>query len=230
MLDKWLNIFKKTYLFNDISDIELTKMFKCLNPSFNSYKKNNIIATMGETFTGIGILLSGSALIVKDNAAGERVIMDILKPGDMFGEMAAFSRIGKWPATITTQDDCNVVTIPANSLISNCGLLCEGHRIMIQNLLKIISEKALMLNRKVEYLSIKSLRGRIGAYLIEQYNMTGKKSFLLSMKRNELAEFMNIPRPSLSREMCKMRDEGLIEFHRSSIKIFDVDALKISLL
>ena len=49
---------------------------------------------------------------------------------------------------------------------------------------------------------------------------------MLPLKRNEMADFLNIARPSLSREMCRMRDEGIIDFHRESIKIKDPDALK----
>ena len=94
------------------------------------------------------------------------------------------------------------------------------------NMLNIISNKALILNRKVEYLSIRSIRGKIIHYLLEQYKHKGKNNFTLPLNRTELADFLNIPRPSLSREMCRMRDEGLIDFHRSSIKINNVENLK----
>ena len=93
-------------------------------------------------------------------------------------------------------------------------------------MLKIISEKALMLNRKVEYLALISVRQKIATYLLEQYKITKSKTFLLPLNRQELAEFLNVSRPSLSREMCRMRDEGIIDFHMSTIKILDLDVLK----
>ena len=95
-------------------------------------------------------------------------------------------------------------------------------------MLRIISEKALLLNRKVEYLAIKSLRGKICTYLLEQHQRTGMTTFMLPLKRCELADLLNVSRPSLSREMCKMRDEGIIDFHRSSIRIKNMEALKRS--
>ena len=49
---------------------------------------------------------------------------------------------------------------------------------------------------------------------------------MLAMNRNEMADFLNVARPSLSREMCRMRDEGIIDFHRSSVRIMDMEALK----
>ncbi|HEY8349361.1 MAG TPA: helix-turn-helix domain-containing protein, partial [Clostridia bacterium] len=62
--------------------------------------------------------------------------------------------------------------------------------------------------------------------LLEQYKKSGKTTFMLAMNRNELADFLNVARPSLSREMCRMRDEGMIDFHRSSVQIRDMEALK----
>jgi CRP-like cAMP-binding protein len=70
------------------------------------------------------------------------------------------------------------------------------------------------------------MRGRIAIFFLEQYKKTGQSTFMLSMNRNELADFLNVSRPSLSREMSKMRDEGLIDFHRSSIRLKDIGALK----
>ena len=70
------------------------------------------------------------------------------------------------------------------------------------------------------------MRGKISAFLLEQYEKQGSATFILPLKRNEMAEFLNVARPSLSREMCRMRDEGLIDFHQSTIKIKDLEALK----
>jgi cAMP-binding proteins - catabolite gene activator and regulatory subunit of cAMP-dependent protein kinases len=93
-------------------------------------------------------------------------------------------------------------------------------------MLKLISDKTLMLNKQVEYLSMKSMRGKISSFLIEQYKKTGYTTFILPMMRNELADFLNVSRPSMSREMGRMRDEGVIDFHKSSIRIKDIAALK----
>jgi CRP-like cAMP-binding protein len=97
---------------------------------------------------------------------------------------------------------------------------------LITNMLQVISGKALLLDRKVEYLAMKSLRGRIGALFLEEHKKKGASTFMLSMKRNEIADFLNVTRPSLSREMCRMRDEGIIDFHMASVQIKDLDKLR----
>jgi CRP-like cAMP-binding protein len=164
--------------------------------------------------------------VVKENAAGERIIFSILKKGELFGEMAAFSGSGRWPATIIAQTDCIVMYVPSDKLVGQCAASCTGHRKLVMNMLGILSRKAITLNRQLEFLSIRSMRARIAAFLLEQYKKSGQATFMLDMNRNEMADFLNVARPSLSREMCRMRDEGILDFHRSSVQIRDIGALK----
>ncbi len=226
MFKKWTKVFSECALFKGIDPEELNVVFTCLKPKVSSYEKNEWVAVAGENFTGLGVVLTGEVVVAKENAAGNRVIMAVNVPGEMFGEMAAFSGEGVWPVAVMARTACTVMFLPAGKIVGNCERVCASHRLLITNLLEIVSGKALMLHRKVEYLAIKSLRGKISAFLLEQHKRMGSPTFILPLKRNELADFLNVSRPSLSREMCRMRDEGVIDFHRDSIKIKEVDALK----
>ncbi len=201
-------------------------MLQCLNPALRKYKKNEYLSVQGDDFYALGILLAGEAMVVKDNAAGQRTIMTVLGEGDIFGETAAFSGEKKWPASVIAQRNCQALFLPPEKITGNCCRQCPSHRRLITNMLRIVSDRALALSKKVEYLSIKSIRGKIATFLFEQYQKQGSATFMLPLKRNEMAEFLNVARPSLSREMCRMREEGVIDFHRSSIKIKNVEALK----
>lgn len=212
-------------LFEKMDNEELSMLLDCLKPRIRKFSKNDIANVAGEPFEGIGVVLSGQAAVVKESAAGNRIILAMLKPGDLFGEMAAFSGSSKWPATVIAQTACSIMYIPPDKIIGQCERACQSHRTLIMNMLGILSKKALTLSRKLEYLSIKSMRGRIANFLLEQYKKTGQTTFLLPMNRNELADFLNVSRPSLSREMCKMRDEELIDFHRSSVQLKNIGEL-----
>ncbi|MDI3481306.1 MAG: hypothetical protein PWQ97_961 [Tepidanaerobacteraceae bacterium] len=216
-------------LFTGIAKEELTSLLNCLNPKICSYKKNDYITIAGNNFDSVGILLEGEATVNKENAAGNRTMMTILKPGDMFGEMVAFSKRSIWPATVQAHEDCKVMFLAREKIIGECEKACPWHNMLIQNILGILSERALMLNRKVEYLTITGIREKISTFLLEQYKKTGKTTFMLPMNRKELAEFLNVSRPSLSREMCRMRDEGIIDFHMATVKILNLDELKESM-
>ncbi|TEB11507.1 cAMP-activated global transcriptional regulator CRP [Pelotomaculum sp. FP] len=226
MFKKWMKVLTACALFEGISPEELNIVLSCLNPKVSDYDKNELLTVTGERLSGLGIVLAGEVVVAKENAAGNRVIMAVNGPGEMFGEIAAFSEDGVWPASVVARGACSVMLLPAGKIVGNCERSCGSHRLLITNMLNIVSNKALMLTRKVEYLAIRSLRGKISAFLLEQYKKTGKDTFMMPLKRNELADFLNVSRPSLSREMSRMRDEEVIDFHRDSIKIKQVDALR----
>lgn len=213
-------------LFRGVSSEELTRMLRCLQPVRRRYDKGASIAVAGEPFTGVGIVVSGTAAVTKESATGDRLILAMLEPPMMFGEMVAFSDTTVWPATVAAQGECEVIFVPTHRIIGQCESSCAFHRQLIHNMLAIVSNRALMLNRKVEYLLLRSVREKVATYLLEQHRQVGKATFILPLDRNEMADFLNVARPALSREMGRMRDEGLIDFHRASVKILDVNALK----
>lgn len=226
MFNKWMSVLTKCALFEGIRPEDLNIVLSCLNPKVSGYDKNETLTVTGERLSGLGIVLSGEVVVAKENAAGTRVIMAFNGPGEMFGEIAAFSDDAVWPASVVARRACTVMLLPAGKIVGNCERSCGSHKLLISNMLSIVSNKALMLTRKVEYLAIRSLRAKISTFLLEQFKRTGKETFMLPLKRNELADFLNVSRPSLSREMSRMRDEGVIDFHRDSIKIIQVDALR----
>lgn len=226
MYKRWLSILIKSPLFYNMDILELNIMLECLRPRVRTYRKSEVISTEGEELREMGIVLTGSVAIGKTNAGGSRTIMTILNPPHMFGEIAAFSHAKIWPATVIAQESTEIMFISPQKIIGRCEKSCPYHRMLINNILSIISNRALMLNKKVEYLTIKSVRGKISAFLLDQYKLSKSKTLYMTMNRSELAEFLNVTRPSLSREMCRMRDEGIIEFYKSSVKILDIEGLR----
>lgn len=216
-----------TPLFQEISPAALEVMLDCLQPKIYNYNKNSYITVEGETYTGLGILLTGEASIIKESASGSRIIMTVIGAGDLFGEMIAFSKKQHWPASVFAQTACSVMMLSPEKIIGgDCTNVCASYKQLIKNILVILSTKALMLNQKVEYLSIKSMREKISVYLLEHYKINRKSTFILPLKRNELADFLNVSRTALSRELGRMRDEGIIEFYRTSVKINNLALLQ----
>lgn len=224
MYEIWISFLSKNKLFEEISEVELLAMLNCLKPVIRDYSKDELVALEGDKLSHIGIILQGTAKVLKENSEGNSVIISLLKPQDMYGEIAAFSQKRVFPSSVYAQENIKVMLLEPGKLVGTCEKSCTFHKNLIFNLLKIISTKALMLNRKVEYLSKRTLRGKLKAFLLEEERKNGD-SFTLPMNRDELADFLNVTRPSLSRELCAMRDEGIIEFSKSKVKILDKEAL-----
>ncbi len=226
MFEQYMKSLTKASLFRGFKEIELTSLMDCLCPKVIAIKKNESIAMTGEIFDSIGIILTGGAAVYRENAAGDRILITLLGAGDMFGEMLAFSNTRIWPVTVIVQEDCEVLFLGREKIVGECDRMCPWHRSLIGNMLKILSEKALFLNKRVEYLSIKSMRGKIATYLLEQSKKAGSALFMLPMSRSDMADYLNVSRPSMSREMARMKDEGIIDYHLATIQIKDLHVLK----
>ncbi len=226
MDEKWLSLLADCPLFEGIDQHEIKSIVKCMDLSVLNYSKHDYLTHAGQDFTDIGIVLSGTVALTKETASGNRVIIGLLGAGEMFGEMMAYSEKSSYSMTVIAHDDCVVIYFPRDKIIGCCEKACICHKNLILNMLKIVSNKATMLNKKVDYLAIKTLRGKISTFLLEEYKKGTNNTFQLPLNRNELADFLNTSRPSLSRELCKMRDEGLIDFHSTAIKIKNLDGLK----
>lgn len=223
-IEPWLPVLLENRLFKGISTKELTGMLLCSGAYLSSFKKSETVAIENEKLNGIGIILEGSVSIGKDSASGDRMMMARLDHGEIFGEVAAFAG-NVWTATVISEKDTRILFIPPGPLLEMDDSKCPGRQKVILNLLHIVSIKAKRLNEKIEILSLKGIRKKICSYLMMQYQKTRKKEFVVPLKRGEMAEFLQVSRPSLSRELIRLKDEGIIDFKGSHFHLIDIESL-----
>ena len=213
-------------LFQGIAPQELDALLLCFNPMIKRYEKGEIAVAAGDALTGIGIVVSGEVEILHENAAGSKSLLSFVGQGQTFGEIAAFAGQGIWPATVTARQSSVLLFIPPERFLGSCPRACGFHKTLIQNMLKILAEKAIRLNKKVEYLEIKGIRPKLCAYLLEQRKLNGSDTFILPMSKSELADYLSVSRPSMSRELGQMRDEKLLDFYLSSVRLLNIAVTK----
>jgi CRP-like cAMP-binding protein len=226
MIEKYMDTILKIKLFDGINREELIGMMPCLNPTILTYSKGEYIKMTGDKVENFGVILEGKVTVSKENEGGNTLIIAHLETLDLFGEIIAFAMAEEWNVTVTAIEPTTVLFLPKERLVSQCGHVCRWHKQLIQNMLTILSQKAMQLNKKVEYVSLKSISSKLAKYILEQHHIAGEKTFTIPLNRNQLADFLNVSRPSMSREMSKMRDKGLIDFHLSTIRVTDEAGLK----
>jgi CRP-like cAMP-binding protein len=229
MYQEWIKTLDSCVLFGGIDHESLSVMLDCLKPRIVRCKQREIIVAYGQRFQGIGIIASGKVALTKETYSGNRIIMGILDAGEIFGEVVAFSDNRVWPMTVIAQDESTLLFLPPEKISEHCSNICASHNILIMNMLKILSNRASMLDKKIEHISVRNIRGKISSYLLDVYHRQNANTLILSMKRHEMADYLNIPRPSLSREMGLMRDDGIIEFDGSHINVKNIFALEKSI-
>ena len=212
---------KRCILFKDIKYEDLSNFLNMSNYTIKKYPKGNMVVFEGSKCEELGILLEGLLEAQALYPSGKLLTLTRLKPVEIFGEAILFSKMNKFPATIGAIKDSKIMFIKKEDLI-NCLTNC--HKFM-ENFLELLSNKLLILNKKIKMLSLESIRKKIGNFLMEEHKKQGSNIIKVSLSRKEMAEHMGIQRPSLSRELIKMRDSGIIDFNREVIIIKDMSAL-----
>ncbi|MDD2533506.1 MAG: Crp/Fnr family transcriptional regulator [Eubacteriales bacterium] len=201
-------------------------MMPCFNPVIKTFVKDDTIIRVGDPQDSIGIVLDGEITVQKEDYAGNRLIIGNFGPADIFGEVAAFAKIGFWPNMVVANTKCQIVFFPIDKFIKPCCKICNAHQLLIENMLRIVARKAMMMNNRISYLKVKGMREKLAAFLFEQYQITGNRTFMIPMNREQLADYLNVSRPSMSRELGRIRDENVIDFYRSSFTIKNIEALR----
>lgn len=219
-------ILKNAKLFHGLSEQELESVLNCLNAKIQTYKKDSIITLNGDDVKDVGIIISGSIMIIKEDAAGKQNILAQLRESDTFGEVFVCAGIKTSPVTVTASEDCDVLFVEYRRLITTCNSSCAFHAKIIQNMLQLMAQKNLELNKKIDYLIVNSLRKKLVMYLLEQYAVYQKNSFEISLNRSELADFLNVDRSAMSRELGRMQNDGFINFCKNKFTLLNLQSLK----
>lgn len=215
----------KSKLFLGMSDEDILKCIKCSSGKVRSLKRNEIIFNENQTPKYLYILIEGSIAVCKDTYSGKVTILNTFnKSGDVFGEVYVFKNNKNYEQYTIAVEDSSVLEIPKVFFYSTCVNSCCYHSILIRNMLSMLAEKAYFLNKKIQILSSGSLREKISKYLIE--NNGDNNKVCMKMNREEFANFLSVARPSLSRELLKMKEEELIELKGKEIIIKDIKKLE----
>ena len=210
-----------TPLFSGISSGELKAMLECIGYHINSFKKQEIIAFETESIRHIGIVLDGAVDMVKEDLWGNKTMLVRMKKNEIFGETFACGSDSLSVVTFVVHENAEVMFIPFERVMHTCTRACEFHHRLIENMVHLIADKNRDLRRKVEIISKKTLREKIMAYLSLQAQIQGTRYFEIPLGRGEWAEYLCANRSALTRELAKMKADGLIDYDRNCFRIWE---------
>ena len=136
----------------------------------------------------------------------------------MFGEAYAYDS-GAMLNDVVAVEDSVVIFFDVKRILTTCNNSCRFHSIVVQNLFFAISEKNRKLVQKLGHMSKRTTREKLISYLSEQAKKQSSASFTIPFNRQQLADFLSVDRSAMSNELCKMRDEGLLEFEKNQFKL-----------
>jgi CRP-like cAMP-binding protein len=224
-LETYYPIIKKCALFRGIEENNYKHLLGCLNVQIKHFKENEYLFFAGDRINKVGVVLSGSVEILKENLAGNKHIIAILESSHLFAEgiVCTANRIS--PVTVQAKESTMVMFIPYEKIIRSCGQSCSYHFGLIQNMMVVLGEKNIDLNWKLELLTLKGMREKLASYLVKASFENSSYTFQIPLNRTELADFLNVSRTSMCRELTRMKNDGLIDFYGRSFRILDKEGL-----
>lgn len=210
-MKKYFDVLRKCSLFKSISDENLITMLGCLGAKVVSFDKKYTIIPEGRPAKYIGIMLAGSAQIVRVDYYGNRSIVSGIESSEVFGESFACAEVNSVPVSIIANEQCEVMFIDSSHILHTCSNNCGFHQQLIFNLMKDLATKNIMFHQKIEITSKRSTREKLMTYLMFQAKRAQSNSFDIPFDRQELADYLEVDRSGLSSEISKLKKEGVLE-------------------
>lgn len=232
-----LHMLSQTALFKGFTQEEVASALLCLDGKVKEFARKQKICDGHEPLTAVGLLLSGFAYVSKETEIGGQVIYYEASEGDIIGEASllaasalhegedAGEEDGAYGLNVIAADACEILFIETKSITraGQQGNICALRGKIIENLLGLIVASNKGLHRKLDLVSHRSLRSRIMHYLQLQARRQRSKSFQIPFSRADFADYLLVDRSALSRELCRMAEDGLITFSRNRFELLEFE-------
>ena len=208
----------KTPLFRNLSKDELQQMqdFSCMREI--SFKKDDIIFHTGDIIHEAGIVISGSVNIENIDLWGNKSILSNISVGQVFAESYALCHEPIMVDAVAAET-CEILFLNLRILMDSQNAGDSWYSKIMENLLNISVQKNLTLSNRIFCTAAKTIRGRLLTYLSALSVKNGSTVFQVPFNRQQMADYLNLDRSALSKELGKMQDDGLIEFYKNTFKL-----------
>ena len=208
--------YSEIELFENIKEKDIDRLLLCINSFKKNYKKDETIYLEEDKISYVGIVLSGSVHMLKNDIWGNSSLFAYYQPGDLFGESFAVQKDISSSVLFKAAENTTVLFLSASNMIHTCPNGCGFHAQVSTNLFHLLGSKNQKFIDKIDILSKASIREKLLAY-ISQLSLEQKSKYVHSpLSRIALADYLSINRSAMIRELSKMRDEGIIDFDKDT--------------
>ena len=219
---QYLPFFRQSLLFDRIDDEGLVKTLNCLNVQVVACERGKIIFHQGDAPRFFGVVLQGSVQVLSNDLSGNHSILWTIQQGELFAETYASTELEILPASFVAAQDSLIMILEYNRVINGCrNNGCQAHSCLITNLLRSIAGKNLMLLEKMEFITQRTTRDKLMAYLLAHQKRAKTARFEIPFDRQGLADYLGVERSAMSAEMSRMKKDGLIDYRKNEFEILN---------
>ena len=210
-MEKYFEILSQCSLFNGIEKSDLNSMIACLNGKSVKITKGNPVFLEGDPAKYVGVVLSGTVQVIREDYYGNRSIITALQPGELFAEAFSFAGLETMPVSAIAMSDSEVLLLDCRRVLTSCSNACHFHSLLMKNLIQGMAKKNLALSQKIRYMSQKSTKEKLMAYLLDQAKQGQSTEFVIPYDRQGLADYLGVESSAMSAEIGKLKKSGQID-------------------
>jgi CRP/FNR family transcriptional regulator, dissimilatory nitrate respiration regulator len=197
---------KRVGLFSDIPEADLSLLLQRIPLTEKKYIKGQSILHQGAEYTRLYILLYGTCYGEITDITGKTIKVEDFHAPTMLAPAVLFASQNTMPGSVVAKRECEVMIIDKSSILTLCSLDTR----ILKNLLNLISNKFVFISGKLAFFSFKTIKEKLANYLLGLPEQTGGQR-IMAHSMEELAEFFGVTRPSLSRVVAELVQQGIIE-------------------
>lgn len=209
-MEKYFDFLLKTTLFSGVQREELASLLNCLQARVVRLEKGMPVFLEGEEAGFIGLVLEGGVQIVHDDYYGNRSVLGHAEPGELFGQTYACSNIQNMPVSGYALHQSCIMFFSCRKMLTVCSNACQFHNRIVKNLLQVVAEHNVNMSRKIQFMSQKTTRQKLMAYLLDQAKKANSPEFTIPFDRQALADYLAVERSAMSAELSKLQKEGVL--------------------
>ena len=213
-----------TVLFRGMSTAETNDALNALSAREKSYRKGDVLLLAGDTTDEMGLVLEGSVTVESNDIWGNRTVLSLIEPGGFFAETYAYLSNEPLLVDVTANENCRILFLRIGS-VQNLSAedTSSWQKKLISNLLTISFHKNLILSGRSFHTAPKTVRGRLMSYLNAVSLKQGSTEFDIPYNRQQLADYLNVERTALSKELGKMQKDGILITKKNHFQLLTSD-------
>ena len=201
----------KSPLFQDISYEDYRSLLTCFQAVQKAFRPDDLIYDFSAPNNdAVGIVERGGAALIRIDEEGVSTVMEELGPGGVFGRTLAFASSSGDSMEVVCRTPCDVLFIDYPHTLKRCEHACGHHSVLVQNMLRLMNDKAQALSQRVDVLSRRSIREKLLCYFRQLSKKAGSNTFVLPFSLSTLADYIATDRSAMMRELKRLREEGIV--------------------
>lgn len=207
-------------IFTGLTEARIEELLAMVPVVTKTYAKGEFLLMQGNTYAHLIVMLWGSAHAEMTDASGKTVTVETLTAPRAVAMGVLFASKNEVPVTLCANEKVQALILAKRDLFR---LFHEEER-LIENALRAVSDKFLFISQRFSYMSFQTIKGKVAHYLLT-LPREGKTTVVIPKTIEELARYFGVLRPSLSRVLARLADDGIITLDGKRVSIRNEKAL-----